>query len=137
MVLIQGRKASDGEPLTVTVDDLGYIVTSVGSTTVTTLATLGTLSASGTTGSAATSALDHVFTATVSGISGSVTIRFEGAITDSAPSDDDFGNIDSANINSTINSNGSFLYYLDNVPLTYVRAKYISGTGTVVFKHRG
>ena len=90
------------------------------------MTTLGTLSSAGVTAADETSGANLTFQLVVSGVSGSVVMRFEGSIDGVS-----YGDLnDGADI--TITANGTTLYGLSSFPVRFVRCRFVSGTGTVV-----
>lgn len=88
---------------------------------------LGVLSAPGVSVSEETAGGSVTFQLRVTGISGTIVVRFEGNF-DDAPAD--FGNLNGVS-DTTITANGTYLYALSLMPVKFVRLRYVSGTGSV------
>lgn len=85
---------------------------------------LSTLSAVGVTASQAVTGANMTFQVTVSGIGTNVVIRFEGSLDGT-----NFFNLSSANVDTTLTSNGTFGYALSNCPVQFARLRLVSFSG--------
>ena len=98
-----------------------------------TVSTLGTLTSAGATDFANSSRADNaVFQVTVSSIGTNVVIRLEGSL-DAA----NWFNLDPIEADTTLTANGTTAYSVSQAPVSYVRGRLVSLSGSspsVVFK---
>ena len=88
------------------------------------VATLDTLTAAGVTAAQRVTGADMTYQVTITGIGTSVTIRFEGSLDGT-----NYFNLSSANVDTTITSNGTYGYALSSCPVQYTRLRLVSFSG--------
>jgi hypothetical protein len=88
------------------------------------VATLETLTSAGVTSAQKTAGADLTFQVTVSSIGTNVVIRLEGSLDDVS-----YFNLDSANADTTITSDGTYGFSLNGCPVQYARLRLVSVSG--------
>ena len=88
------------------------------------VATLETLTSTGVTSAQKTAGADLTFQVTVSSIGTNVVIRLEGSLDDVS-----YFNLNSANADTTITSDGTYGFSLSGCPVQYARLRLVSVSG--------